>query len=97
MQDSRTSDPIVIKIVLLGDYKKKVLILANKIDLRKGKAKRKGKRTVKGLTSTEEGNKLMKTLPKDKDVDYSFFETSALNGENIEEVFDSICEFQLTE
>ncbi|MHA1990670.1 MAG: Rab family GTPase [Candidatus Hodarchaeales archaeon] len=72
-----------------GDHRKKILIIGNKIDLRKEK--------LDGLITTEEGKKLTESLSKKKNEDFSFFETSALNGENLELIFDSICQFQFTD
>jgi small GTP-binding protein len=76
-------------IIHSGDHRKKILIIGNKIDLRKEK--------LNGLITSEEGKKLTERISKTTNEDFSFFETSAINGENLELIFDSICQFQFTD
>lgn len=68
-----------------GEQRKKIIIVANKIDLR-------NLRENKPI-SKEEGNKLAEHLSREKKMDLPYFETSALNDINLDAVFDSICDF----
>jgi small GTP-binding protein len=68
-----------------GPQSKSIILIGNKIDLRKN--------NNNDLITKEEGQSLANELSKTFKITITFFETSALTGENIEKAFDSICEF----
>ncbi|MHA1990622.1 MAG: Rab family GTPase [Candidatus Hodarchaeales archaeon] len=70
-----------------GPQSKSIILIGNKIDLRESENT--------GLITKEEGQLLAKELSKTFQNSIIFYETSALTGENIEKVFDSISEFHI--